>query len=97
VFSDVLLSDAVLACFGVRVFFRGAVAVFLLLVAFFEAFLAAGFFLTAFFLTPVVLPRVLRALVLATFFLVLRFFAFDGVASVAFFPVVLLMFVQGDP
>jgi hypothetical protein len=62
-----------------------------------SGFLVTGFFLMVFFLIPVVLPRVLRALVLATFFLELRFFVFADAACVAFLPVVPLMFIQGDP
>lgn len=101
-FSGVLPAAAVSACLGVRVFFRGVVAVFLLLIAFFEGFLvvvffAAAFFVTGFFLTVVALPGVLRVLVLATFFLLLRFFVLAGVACIVFLPVVPLMFIQGGP
>ncbi|MEN8204489.1 MAG: hypothetical protein ABFS24_00630 [Pseudomonadota bacterium] len=94
--SGVLVSDAVLACSGFRVFFRGAVVAFLLLAVFLEVFLVAVFFaavflITGFSLMLVAVPRVLPLLVLATFFRVLRFFVFAGAACAAFLPVVPLM------
>ena len=106
--SGVLLASAGLVCVGAGSFGCCALAVTLLLADFVEVFLVADFFTAAillaaffaavFFFTPVVLPRVLRAVVLATFLLVAGFFVFPAeVSTVAVLTVVPLMVILPGP